>query len=94
MGATFSSVLRARRAGAEEDEAPSAAPDREQRKSWPELVDCGAIDAASLILKDRPEVCVHFYDHGEDAPPTGFDPKRVVIFCDSGNIVVTAPTVG
>ncbi|EMS54291.1 hypothetical protein TRIUR3_04230 [Triticum urartu] len=94
MGATFSSVLRARRAGAEEDEAPSAAPDREQRKSWPELVDCGAIDAASLILKDRPEVCVYFYDYGKDAPPTGFDPKRVVIFRNSGNRVVKAPTLG
>ncbi|CAM0954483.1 unnamed protein product [Alopecurus aequalis] len=92
MGSSFSSVVEAWRwTGAAEDQNPGAAPDK---TSWPELVGSNIFDAAHDILEDRHEVSVHHYRYCENAPPPGFDPKRVVVFGDSNFRVATVPKLG
>jgi hypothetical protein len=85
MGATFSSWAR-------KGAAPPGGGDK--KTSWPELLGRIDVDAAHAILQDRHDVRVYYYDYGENAPPPGFDPKRVALFSDSSLCVVTVPKVG
>jgi hypothetical protein len=51
------------------------------------------LDAAEAIVEDRNDVRVYFYDNCKYAPPTDFNPKRVVLYCNS-RLVVAVPKVG
>jgi hypothetical protein len=84
MGGTFSSWAT----------TGAAAGDGGKKTSWPELLGRIDVDAARAILKDRHDVRVYYHDYGENAPPPGFDPKRVALFSDSKLCVVTVPKVG
>jgi len=65
----------------------------EQKTSWPEVVGWVTLNASFKITSDRPDVSTAFYS--DTTPlPTDYDPKRVIIISDSGNVVVKTPVVG
>jgi hypothetical protein len=59
----------------------------EQKTSWPEVAGWVTLNASFKITSDRPDVSTPFYS--DTTPlPTDYNPKRVIIIFDSGNIVV------
>ncbi|KAG0531466.1 hypothetical protein BDA96_04G025300 [Sorghum bicolor] len=67
--------------------------DGDLKTSWPEVVGWVTLNASFKITADRPDVSTAFYS--DTTPlPTDYNPKRVIIIFDSGNVVVRTPVVG
>ncbi|KAL6629746.1 hypothetical protein ACP70R_029511 [Stipagrostis hirtigluma subsp. patula] len=60
---------------------------------WPEVVGWETLNASIKINSDRPDVSTPFYMVGTALPPD-YDPNRVIIIFDAGNVVVRTPVVG
>ncbi|KAJ1260376.1 hypothetical protein BS78_10G227000 [Paspalum vaginatum] len=73
--------------------ASTAAGDDEQKTSWPEVVGWVTLNADFKISSDRPDVSTAFYMIPTPLP-TDYNPKRVIIVCDSRNVVVQTPVIG
>jgi hypothetical protein len=68
--------------------------DHPKKTSWPEVVGMGALEAASKIREDRPDIHIQLHRLGYHAPP-GYDGHRVrLILVPAKYTVAVTPCVG
>ncbi|OEL33070.1 hypothetical protein BAE44_0005907 [Dichanthelium oligosanthes] len=68
-------------------------PRNPHRTSWPEVVGSEEFPAALRISYDRRDVEIFFLSVG-DAPPPGFNPKRVIGYVNANQRVAFTPRIG
>ena len=70
------------------------AADHLKKTSWPEVVGMGALEAASKIREDRPDVHIQIHRLGYHTPP-GYNGHRVrLILVPAKYTVAVTPCIG